>query len=82
MGGSYVCLANYCISSSSDSNKKHQYVMEVVMRKKIEQLRKRGQGLVEYALILVLIAVVVLLILSFVGTKVNQTFSKIGSGLG
>jgi pilus assembly protein Flp/PilA len=51
------------------------------MRAKIEQLRKKGQGLVEYALILVLIAIVVILILTFLGTKVNDTFSKIGSGL-
>jgi pilus assembly protein Flp/PilA len=41
--------------------------------------RKNGQGLVEYALILVLIAVLVILILSFVGSQVNSTFSKIGS---
>ncbi len=41
--------------------------------------RKRGQGLVEYALILVLIALLVLLILSFVGSQVNSAFSKIGS---
>jgi pilus assembly protein Flp/PilA len=51
------------------------------MRKKLEQLRKRGQGLVEYALILVLIAIVVILILTFLGGKVNTTFSKIGSAL-
>ena len=37
------------------------------MRKKLEQLKKRGQGLVEYALILVLIAIVVILILTFLG---------------
>jgi pilus assembly protein Flp/PilA len=52
------------------------------LRTKFQQLKKRGQGLVEYALILVLIAIVVILILTFLGTKVNQTFSKIGSGLG
>jgi pilus assembly protein Flp/PilA len=52
------------------------------MRKKIEQLKKRGQGLVEYALILVLIAIVVILILTFVGNQVNTVFSRIGSGLG
>ena len=52
------------------------------MRKKLEQLKRKGQGLVEYALILVLIAIVVILILTFLGTKVNQTFSRIGSGLG
>ncbi len=51
------------------------------MRNKLNELRKKGQGLVEYALILVLIAIVVILILTFLGTKVNSTFSKIGSGL-
>ena len=51
------------------------------MRRKLEQLKKRGQGLVEYALILVLIAIVVILILTFLGGKVNSTFSRIGSAL-
>ncbi|HET9494252.1 MAG TPA: Flp family type IVb pilin [Chloroflexia bacterium] len=51
------------------------------MRTKIEQLKKKGQGLVEYALILVLIAIVVILILTWLGSQVNTTFSKIGSGL-
>jgi len=52
------------------------------LRVKLQQLKKRGQGLVEYALILVLIAIVVILILTFLGSKVNNTFSRIGSGLG
>ena len=51
------------------------------MRNKIEQLKKRGQGLVEYALILVLIAIVVILILTFLGNQVNNTFSKVGSAM-
>jgi pilus assembly protein Flp/PilA len=53
----------------------------IKMRAKIEQLKKKGQGLVEYALILVLIAIVVILILTWLGSQVNTTFSKIGSGL-
>jgi pilus assembly protein Flp/PilA len=52
------------------------------MRNKMAQLKKKGQGLVEYALILVLIAIVVILILTFLGSKVNNTFSNISSGLG
>ena len=52
------------------------------MRQKLNQLKKRGQGLVEYALILVLIAIVVIVILGFLGNQVNTTFSKISSGLG
>jgi pilus assembly protein Flp/PilA len=41
-----------------------------------------GQGMVEYALILVLIAVVVIVILTVVGNQVNNVFSNISSGLG
>jgi pilus assembly protein Flp/PilA len=43
--------------------------------------REDGQGLVEYALILVLIAIVVIGILTLLGTKVSQVFSSINSGL-
>ena len=41
-----------------------------------------GQGLVEYALILVLIAIVVIGILTVLGGKVSEVFSSINSGLG
>jgi pilus assembly protein Flp/PilA len=51
------------------------------MRAKIEQLKKKGQGLVEYALILVLIAIVVIVILTFLGNQVNNTFSRVGSAV-
>ena len=44
--------------------------------------REEGQGMVEYALILVLIGVVVVLILSTVGKQVKNVFSNISSGLG
>ena len=40
-----------------------------------------GQGLVEYALILVLIAIVVIGVLSVLGSKVSDVFSSINSGL-
>jgi pilus assembly protein Flp/PilA len=43
---------------------------------------ERGQGLVEYALILVLIAVAVIVILTVVGNQVNNVFSNVSSGLG
>jgi len=44
-------------------------------------LRTKGQGLVEYALILVLIAIVVIGILTLLGNKVSTVFSNINSGL-
>jgi pilus assembly protein Flp/PilA len=43
---------------------------------------QRGQGMVEYALILVLIAVVVIVILTVVGQQVSNVFSNVSSGLG
>ena len=49
------------------------------MRNKLSQLKDKGQGLVEYALILVLIAIVVILVLSLIGQRTNEAFSKIGS---
>ena len=42
---------------------------------------EEGQGMVEYALILVLIALVVIVILSTVGKQVNNVFSNISNGL-
>ncbi len=43
--------------------------------------REEGQGLVEYALILVLIAIVVIGILTLLGQRVSTVFSQINSGL-
>jgi len=40
-----------------------------------------GQGMVEYALILVLIAVAVIVILHVVGQQVNNVFSNVSNGL-
>ncbi|MFP4344483.1 MAG: hypothetical protein ACLFU8_07315 [Anaerolineales bacterium] len=39
--------------------------------------RQKGQGLVEYALILVLVAVVVLVVLALLGDQVNMIFARI-----
>ncbi len=47
----------------------------------MKDLKKKGQGLVEYALILVLVAIIVIVILTLLGGKVNQTFSTIASAL-
>ena len=44
--------------------------------------REEGQGLVEYALILVLIAVVVIAVLTLLGTQVSAIFESIRAGLG
>ena len=43
--------------------------------------KEDAQGLVEYALILVLIAIVVIGILTLLGGKISQVFSNVNSGL-
>ena len=40
-------------------------------------LREKGQGLVEYALILVLVAVVVIAVLVLLGPAIGNVFSEI-----
>jgi pilus assembly protein Flp/PilA len=42
---------------------------------------EEGQGLVEYALILVLVAIVVIAILALLGPQIGNVFSRITSGL-
>jgi pilus assembly protein Flp/PilA len=51
-------------------------------RSKLAADREEGQGMVEYALILVLIAVVVIVILAVVGAQVSNVFSNVSGGLG
>ena len=40
-----------------------------------------GQGLVEYAIILALIAIVVIAVMTTLGAKVNNTFNSISDSL-
>jgi len=41
--------------------------------------KERGQGLVEYALILVLVAVVIIAVLTILGPIIGDIYSKINS---
>ncbi len=43
--------------------------------------REQGQGLVEYALVLVLVAVVIIAILTLLGPQIGNVFSRITNGL-
>jgi pilus assembly protein Flp/PilA len=43
--------------------------------------KEKGQGLVEYAIILALIAIVVIAVMGTLGKKVNNTFNSIGNSL-
>jgi pilus assembly protein Flp/PilA len=43
--------------------------------------KEKGQGLVEYAIILALVAIVVIAIMRLLGPKIGNTFSTINSSL-
>ncbi len=44
-------------------------------------LKEKGQGLVEYAIILALIAIVVIAVMTILGGKVKNTFGSISNSL-
>jgi pilus assembly protein Flp/PilA len=44
-------------------------------------IQEKGQGLVEYAIVLVLVAVVVVAIVRLLGPKIGNTFSTINNSL-
>ena len=50
-------------------------------RARLEIAREEGQALVEYALIISLIAVAAILALGFLSGKINQLFTDIGNQL-
>jgi pilus assembly protein Flp/PilA len=56
----------------------------VLISRLIDRLRRseRGQGMVEYALILVLIAVVVIAVLVILGNQVQNVFCNISGAIG
>jgi pilus assembly protein Flp/PilA len=59
------------------------YVALAGLGDRVSELRKReeGQALVEYALLLALIAIVSIAVLTVLGTKVSHIFSKISAKL-
>ena len=44
-------------------------------------LKEKGQGLVEYAIILALIAIIVIAVMTILGKKVNNAFNSISNSL-
>lgn len=53
--------------------------MKLALTRLVEN--EEGQGLTEYALILALIAIVAIVALQFLGGKVNDALSTVGSSL-
>ncbi len=43
--------------------------------------KERGQGLVEYAIIIALVAIIVIAVMRLLGPKIGNTFSNINNSL-
>ena len=54
---------------------------EVLAEVHEERDDERGQGMTEYALIIVLIGVVVIIVVGIIGHQVQNVFSNVSSGL-
>lgn len=79
--GTKVCPSG-CKAYRQKSDVKEVNEMKRTLRKMYRGLKSRkGQSLVEYALILALIAVVAILVLRGIGTKVNTTLGSVNSNL-
>lgn len=57
------------------------YVVAVIRRRLPVELDERGASLVEYALLVALIAIVCIAAVAFVGTSSSTKFSSVGSSL-
>lgn len=55
--------------------------MEKLFSADVESRKTSGQGLIEYALIILLVTLVVIVVLSLVGGEINQVFENIINGL-
>jgi pilus assembly protein Flp/PilA len=62
-----------------DNNQRHHVRKEV--NAMLFSPKEKGQGMVEYALIIVLIAIVVIIVLTVLGTQISTVFSQISSAL-
>jgi len=47
----------------------------------LSTIEEKGQGLVEYAIILALVALVVIAVMRLLGPKIGNTFSSISSSI-
>jgi Flp pilus assembly pilin Flp len=56
-------------------------VRSMTVRTSLRRDSERGQGLVEYGLILILIAIFVIVVVGVVGHQTNNVFSNVSNGL-
>ncbi|MGE5464960.1 MAG: Flp family type IVb pilin [Syntrophothermus sp.] len=47
----------------------------------LSAIQEKGQGLVEYAIILALVALIVIAVMRLLGPKIGNTFSSISSSI-
>ena len=78
-----MCVYKGCILYIIDSKlgKPGLFFLERRNTAMLFSVKEKGQGMVEYALIIVLVAVVLIVVLALVGDQISNVFSRIISGL-
>jgi pilus assembly protein Flp/PilA len=80
----YLVFSAICAIMFAEQTGKQNLSEKIQPRKGVRKVylpREEGQGLVEYALILVLVAIVVIAILLLLGPQIANVFSRITSGI-
>jgi pilus assembly protein Flp/PilA len=65
----------------SNEGRESQEMTELLLKLKTFWNREEGQGLVEYALILVLVSIVAITALGLIGTNVNNVLNTVANAL-
>jgi pilus assembly protein Flp/PilA len=74
-------VANYAKAHHPSKEDNMNFLNELYVKFQTAIKSEKGQTLVEYALLLVLIAIVVILMVKGIGGSANNTFSKVNSAL-
>jgi pilus assembly protein Flp/PilA len=74
-------MMEYCLVDSTEGFPQAKYFIQKGIAVMLFAPKEKGQGLVEYAIILALVAIVVIAVMRILGPKIGNTFSTINSEL-
>jgi pilus assembly protein Flp/PilA len=80
LGKEHGCLSPFLLNSLRKQNLKKEFKPKEVMGMQFYR-RETAQGMVEYSLIIVMVALVLILVLTLLGSQISTVFSSLISGL-
>jgi len=75
-------LPNHTRTTSQEEVNLEEIYLRAALRARNLLVRQEGQGMVEYALILILVSIVVIVILVTMGGQIKNMLSNVGCALG